>query len=70
MESLFIAIFPIVFLFVGLALISGRSLSPGTVVGAVTRVTSQTLRWLWRDRPQRGGAGRQKPPQYRYRNRR
>ena len=67
MEALAIAVIPIALLFVGLALVSGRSLDPQSVMRMVTRISWRTLRWLWQDKPQRGGAGRPKQPPRRYR---
>ncbi|MCI0438176.1 MAG: hypothetical protein L0177_03490 [Chloroflexi bacterium] len=67
MEALLIILVPIFLIWFGLALVQGRALTPGAVMRSVTRQLWRTLRWLWRERPQRGGAGRQRPPQRRYR---
>ena len=67
MEALLVIFVPIVLLWLGFALISGRSLSPDAVLRSITRVTQQILRWLWRDRRKLGGAGRVRRPRVRYR---
>lgn len=67
MEALLIIFLPLVLVWVGLALISGRSLSPEAVLRGASKLSWQILKWLWRDRRKPGGAGRMKRPRVRYR---
>ena len=67
MEALLALFIPIVVLGVGFALISGRSLSPDAVLRSTMKASWKILKWLWKDRRQKGGAGRVKRPPIRYR---
>jgi uncharacterized metal-binding protein len=67
MEALLALFVPLVLLWVGFSLISGRSLSPDAVLRSTAKLSWQILRWLWRDRRQKGGGGRVKRPPIRYR---
>ena len=69
MEALLVMFMPLAILAVGYALITGRSLSPEAVMGRCTTLMWRLLRWLWRDRTQRSGAGRVKHPRMRYHQR-
>ena len=63
MESLLALIVAVAFLWVGLAL-SRRWFPP---VDQTWRVMGRVLRWAWRERPERSGAGRIGRPRLRYR---
>ena len=69
MEVLLVIFVPIVLLWLGFSLTTGRSspLSPDAVLRSTTKVAQQILRWLWRDRRKLGGAGRVRRPRVRYR---
>lgn len=67
MEALLVLFVPVVLLWVGFSLMTGRSLSPDAVLRSINKISWQILRWLWRDRRRRGGAGRFKRPPIRYR---
>lgn len=67
MEILVAMVLPIAMLWLGFALVTGRSLAPSAVMHSVVSVLWRTLRWLWRERPQQSGAGRLRLPRVRYR---
>lgn len=67
MEAVAIVVVPLALLLVGLALFTGRSLAPSAVLQSMASSCWKLLRWLWKDRSQRGGAGRVKRPPVRYR---
>lgn len=67
MEALLALFIPIALLWVGLSIITGRSISPDVVLRTITKLSFQTFRWLWKDRRKPGGAGRSKRPTIRYR---
>lgn len=67
MEVLLAMFLPLVLLWVGLALITGRSLAPEAVMRSMISFLWRIVRWLWRDRRQKGGGGRVKRPPIRYR---
>lgn len=67
MEALAIIFLPIALLWVGLAFLTGRSVAPQEVMRRITALSWRGLKWLWRDRRQKGGAGRVKRPPIRYR---
>ena len=67
MEALLVLFVPVVLLWIGFSMVSGRSLSPDVVLRTITKISFQSLRWLWRDRRKPGGVGRSKRPTIRYR---
>lgn len=67
MEALLVIIFPIVFLWIGFLFFLGRPITPGALIPVVYRQLSRAIRWLWKERPQKGGAGRPRKPPSRYR---
>ena len=67
MEALMVLFLPVILLWVGFSMISGRSMSPDVVLRTLTRLSFQILKWLWKDRRKPGGAGRFKRPTIRYR---
>jgi len=67
MEILLAMVLPIALLWVGFAVVSGRSLAPSAVMRSVVSMLWRTLRWLWKERPQQSGAGRLRLPRVRYR---
>ena len=67
MEALMVMILPLTLLWVGFALVTGRSLAPSAAMRSVLSLLRRTLRWLWKERPQRSGAGRLRQPRVRYR---
>jgi len=67
MEALLVLFVPILLLWVGFALLSGRPLTPEAVLRSTTQLSWRILRWLWKDRRKKGGAGRVKRPPIRYR---
>ncbi|MFC1865146.1 hypothetical protein ACFLYB_00320 [Chloroflexota bacterium] len=67
MELLMISSLPITVLVFSLALLSGNSLSPANVTHTILSVLKRILRWLWKERPERGGAGRIRHPRIMYR---
>ena len=58
---------PIAFLLFGFAFLNGRSLSPSAVMRSVMSLLTNSLRWLWKERPERSGAGRIRQPRVTYR---
>jgi hypothetical protein len=67
MEALMVLLVPVVLLWMGLSLTRGRSLNPDVVLRSLGRSSWRTLKWLWRDRPERSGPGRLRRPPFRYR---
>ena len=67
MEVLMAMVLPIALLWAGFALVTGRSLAPSDVMRSVLSLLWRSLRWLWKERPQRSGAGRLRQPRVRYR---
>jgi hypothetical protein len=67
MEAVLVLLVPVVLLWMGLSLTRGRPLNPDAVLRSLSRSSWRTLKWLWRDRPERGGPGRLRRPPYRYR---
>ena len=67
MEALLALFIPIVLLWFGLALVRGRPPTPEVVLRIAIRQIARGLRWLLRERPERGGAGRPRRPPNRYR---
>ena len=67
MEALLALFIPIVLLWFGMALVRGRPPTPEVVLRIVNKQIARGLRWLWKDRPDRGGSGRPRRPPNRYR---
>ena len=67
MEALLALFVPLALLSVGFAMISGRPLTPEAMLRTTTRLSWKILKWLWKDRRKKGGAGRVKRPAIRYR---
>jgi hypothetical protein len=67
-EAVLSAFIPLAILLVGLALVFGWGLlAPAPLMGFLLRRALRLLRWLWRERPPGGGAGRLRQPRVRYR---
>ncbi len=66
MEAILVLFVPIMLLWFGLALVQGRPITPDAVLRIVNRQLSKGLRWLWKERAQRGGTGRPRRPPNRY----
>ena len=58
---------PVAFLLLGFAFLTGRSLSPSVVMRSIMSLLNSSLRWLWKERPERSGAGRIRQPRVTYR---
>jgi hypothetical protein len=67
MGSLLVVLAPVALLWIGMGLLRGRAMSPEAVLRSLTRSAWKTLKWLWREQHQRGGAGRLRRPPFRYR---
>ena len=67
MEAVLALLVPVVLLWMGLALTRGGSISPDSVLRSLSRSSWRTMKWLWRDRPEKGGSGRLRRPPFRYR---
>lgn len=67
MEALLALSMPSLLLLVGFAFLSGNSLTPEALLRSTTRLSWRILKWLWKDRRKKGGAGRVKRPRIRYR---
>ena len=67
MEALLVLLVPVVLLGLGPGLTQGRGFGPEVILRGLSRSSWRTLKWLWRDRPERGGPGRLRRPPFRYR---
>ena len=67
MEALLVLFVPIFLLWFGLTMIQGRPFTPDVVLKSANRQLSKLLKWLWKEKPQRGGVGRPRRPPNRYR---
>ena len=67
MEALLVLLVPVVLLGMSPGLTQGRGFGPDVVLRSLTRSFWRILRWLWRDRTERGGPGRLRRPPFRYR---
>jgi len=68
MEILLVMMAPLALLWVGYSLATSRSLEPAAVMRSMLSIQWRILRWLWKERPQRSGAGRLRQPLVRYRD--
>ncbi len=70
MEAILALFLPLALLWAAFALATGRSIAPNAAAKTMTTWLWKGLRWLWKERPQRSGAGRLRQPRVRYRLRR
>lgn len=68
MEYLFAMAVPLVFVWLALGQLTGRSLNPDALFRRTLGLLSRQLRTLWRGRLERSGSARAERPQLRYRD--
>ena len=67
MEYMLAPLVPLVLIGLGLATVAGKSLTPAAVTGRFVSLLRSLVRWLWRERHPRSGAGRLNQPRIWYR---
>ncbi|MBM3175877.1 MAG: hypothetical protein FJZ93_09200 [Chloroflexi bacterium] len=66
MEMLLALILPLALVVGAYALLTGRSVSPSSVMRVFFSLLRRIVGWIWKRKPQRGGAGRIQQPRARY----
>lgn len=66
MELALVIILPPLLVYIGYALTTGKALTPNAVTGSILVYMRLVVRWLWRERHPRSGAGRINQPRIWY----